>query len=135
MTPSVKLVRPSRCFCAIPEDAVRPWIVRRYVEQRPTLELLRSTNSAEEKAIITMVALLDLDDRTVLNLMRNAGQTDDHVLACRRRVKRLWRRLATPSPDRPAGVSRMASPAGPELSDGAPGRIRPDQTGSFPAAG
>lgn len=96
MKPLVRLVRPSRCFCTIPADAVRPWIVRRFIEKRSTIELLRSTSDAAEKKIITMVAMLDLDDETVRDLMRNVRQTGDHILACRKRVKILWRRLAGP---------------------------------------
>jgi Cys-tRNA synthase (O-phospho-L-seryl-tRNA:Cys-tRNA synthase) len=72
---------------------VQPWIIKRFVDNGRTIDLLRSTNNAREKEIITMVAMLDLDDDLVRSLMAHAGKTAAHVLACRNRVKGLWAKL------------------------------------------
>ncbi|MCP4042911.1 MAG: hypothetical protein GY731_13295, partial [Gammaproteobacteria bacterium] len=61
-----QLVRPTRCFCEVPDDELRPWVVKRYIENRSTIELLNSTDSQHEKELISIVALLQVDDAVLL---------------------------------------------------------------------
>jgi len=93
MTKTESPIYPAHCFCAIPPEELKPWIIKRYAEQRSTVELLNSTRDEREREIITIVSMLDLDDDTVLELMRGVEETADHILACRLTVKAMWRDL------------------------------------------
>lgn len=89
MTELSHLVHPTRCFCQIPDSEIRPWVIKRYVEQQSTVDLIRSTNDPREKEIISMVALFEVDDDTMLDLMDNAGMSEQHILHCRQVVMRI----------------------------------------------
>ncbi len=95
MKDSMVLIQPNQCFCDLSEDEVRPWVIKKFVEHRPTVELLRSTEDPQDREIISMVAMMDLDDDEVTRLMARSGKSEQHVLACRSRVKGLWQVLAT----------------------------------------
>ncbi len=86
-----QLVRPTRCFCEVPDDELRPWVVKRYIENRSTIELLNSTDSQHEKELISIVALLQVDDAILLAIMRDVNQSKEHILKCREAVREmLW---------------------------------------------
>jgi len=84
-----ELIHPTHCFCHIPEAELRPWVAKRYVEQHTTLELIRSTTDKHEKEIISIVAMFDLDDKTMLEMMGDVDMPDHHILHCRDNVKRM----------------------------------------------
>ncbi len=85
------LVRPAHCFCQIEEKELIPWVVKRYIENHSTTELLKSTDDIHEREIISIVALLDVDDTTLLELMGNVDLPDQHILHCREVIREmLW---------------------------------------------
>jgi hypothetical protein len=83
------LVHPTHCFCQIPDEELRPWVEKRYVEHRSTLDLLSSTNDPHEKEVIIIVALLDIDDQTMLEMMGDVDLPEHHILDCRRHVRKM----------------------------------------------
>ncbi len=78
-----ELPKPSRCFCMIPRDQLLYWVKKRYSEHISTVDLLNSTNDPREKEVISIVALLDVDDETMLHMMQNVPRDDKHILECR----------------------------------------------------
>jgi len=84
-----ELIHPTHCFCQIPEEELKPWVEKRYVEHTPTIELLHSTDNPHEKEIISIVAMLDVDEETLLNMMGNVDLPDHHILHCRENVKQM----------------------------------------------
>ncbi len=89
MTDTTHLVHPGRCFCQFPDAELRPWVVKRYVEHCSTMDLMRSTDDPHEKELISIVAMLDVDDDTMLELMGNVDFPEHHILHCRQNVKRM----------------------------------------------
>lgn len=83
------LIRPHHCFCEIPDEELRPWVEKRYRENHSTMELIHSTNDAHQKEIISIVALLDVDEKTLLNLMGDIDKPEHHILHCRETVKKM----------------------------------------------
>ncbi len=80
-------IHPTHCFCQIPEEELQPWVTKRYREHHSTMELLRSTDDAHQKEIISIVALLDVDDATLLEMMGNVDLPEHHIIHCRQNVK------------------------------------------------
>jgi hypothetical protein len=89
MTKTDHLLHPTHCFCQIPESELRPWAIKRYKERHSTLELICSTDDPHEKEIISIVAMLDVDDETLLELMGDVDLPEHHILHCRESVKRM----------------------------------------------
>ena len=83
------LVHPTHCFCQIPEAELRPWVFKKYVEGRSTIELINSTNGPREKEIISIVATLDLDEEAMLELMGGVDRPTHHIIHCREDIKRM----------------------------------------------
>lgn len=84
-----ELIHPTHCFCQIPEEELKPWVEKRYVEHRQTIELLRSTDNPHEKEIISIVAMLDVDEEAMLNMMGSVDRPDHHIIHCRENVKQM----------------------------------------------
>ena len=89
MTEHTDLIHPTHCFCQVPDEELRPWVLKRYVEHNSTLDLLKSTDDPHEKELISIVALLDLDDDTMLRMMGDVDMPEHHILHCRLNVKQM----------------------------------------------
>lgn len=83
------IVHPHHCFCEIPDAELRPWVEKRYGEKIPTVELIRATDDPREKEIISIVALLDVDEKSMLKLMGDVNQSEHHIIHCRENVKQM----------------------------------------------
>ena len=83
------LVHPHHCFCQIPNDELQPWVKKRYGEQIPTVELIHSTDDQREKEIISIVALLDVDEKSMLKMMGDVDKPEHHIIHCRENVKHM----------------------------------------------
>ena len=64
-------------------------MVKRYVEQRSTIELIQSSDDPHEREIISIVGMLDVDDDTLLEMMGNVDLPEHHILHCRQNVKHM----------------------------------------------
>lgn len=77
------LQRPGRCFCQIPLQELEVWFERHYVQGIPTVELLKSAANTHDREVISVVALFELDDTSVLKLMGDVNLPEHHILHCR----------------------------------------------------
>lgn len=84
-----KFVHPTHCFCQIAEKGLRSWAIRRYAEGRSTIELLDSTDDPHEREVISIVATLDLDEETMLELMGEVDKPVHHIVHCRENIRRM----------------------------------------------
>ena len=89
MTEHPALIHPTHCFCQVPEEELKPWVAKRYQEHVPTIQLLHSTEDPHEKEVISIVAMLDVDEETMLEMMGDVDQPDHHILHCRANVKKM----------------------------------------------
>ncbi len=89
MDAEIDMVKPHHCFCEIPDEELRPWAQKRYRENRPTIELIHSTDDPHEKEIISIVALLDVDEASMLAMMGDVDKPEHHIIHCRENVKRM----------------------------------------------
>ena len=89
MKPEPELIPPHHCFCEIPDEELRPWVEKRYGEQCPTVELIHSTDDLHQKEIISIVALLDVDEESMLQMMGDVNKPTHHIIHCRENVKRM----------------------------------------------
>lgn len=80
---------------------MRDWLIQRYVHHKPTVELIHSAASEQDKEVIAIVGMLDVDDNTFLALMRHTGADTDHLLACRDKVKGLLHLVLSATRDQP----------------------------------
>jgi len=80
---------PSKCFCQIPAEKIRRWLVERYVNNRETLELLNVAEETIDKEAILAVALIDVDDHSLLQMMGDVDLPDHHILHCREETKKI----------------------------------------------
>ncbi len=96
MTEHSELIHPTHCFCQIADAELRPWVVKRYHENLSTVELINSTKDPHQKEIISIVAMLDLDDETMLAMMGNVDLPQHHIIHCWQNVKRMLGVLDSP---------------------------------------
>ena len=80
---------PHHCFCEVPNDELRPWVDKRYKEHIPTIVLIRSTDDPRQKEIISIVALFDVDEKSMLELMGDVDKPEHHIIHCRENVKHM----------------------------------------------
>jgi hypothetical protein len=73
---------PKRCFCQFLFEELKKWARKRYCERRSTVDLLSSTNDPKEREIISAVALLDVDEQTMLKMMGGVDKPEHHILHC-----------------------------------------------------
>jgi hypothetical protein len=83
------LMHPKNCFCQVSPEELLFWARKRYIENIPTLDLLNSVHEARQKEIISIVALLDADDESLLEMMGDVNLPDHHILHCREEVKKM----------------------------------------------
>ncbi|MBT3296339.1 MAG: hypothetical protein HN919_11115 [Verrucomicrobia bacterium] len=82
-------VDPIHCFCQIPDDEMRPWVEKRYLDHVSTMELLKSTNDPHQKEVISIVSMFDVDEDTLLGVMGGVDMPDHHIIHCRENVRRM----------------------------------------------
>lgn len=83
------ILHPTHCFCQVPDADLRPWVEKRYIECCSTLELMNSTDDPYKQELISIVALLDVDDDTLLEMMGDVHLPHHHILHCRENARRL----------------------------------------------
>jgi len=82
-------ILPTHCYCQYTEEELLPWVRKRYQEHRETIDLLTSTDDFSQKEMISIVALLDVDEATLLAMMKNVPRDDDHIIECRNNARLL----------------------------------------------
>ncbi len=84
--PHNDIVHPTHCFCQVSMDDLTKWAVKRYYENVSTTDLLKSTDDPYEKEVISIVSLLDIDDKTMFALMGDVNKPEHHIIHCRENV-------------------------------------------------
>ncbi len=80
---------PTHCFCQVSSEKLAYWAEKRYREGRPTSELLASTTDPDGREVICIVALLDVDEETLLKSMGDVNLPEHHILHCRGETRRI----------------------------------------------
>lgn len=75
-------------LCSIPFDELTKWAEKRYIDNIPTVELLKQAKSEHEKEIITIVGMLDVDDSVLEEIISKSSINDCNVYSCRYKLKR-----------------------------------------------
>lgn len=76
-----------RCFCQFEMSALKRIIRRKYVDKVPTIELLRRASSAEERELVSIVALLDVSEEDLNGSLGHLVRPGCDLVACRSHVK------------------------------------------------
>jgi hypothetical protein len=82
-------IQPTHCFCQIPDAELKVWATKRYKEKHSTMELLKSTDNPHDKEVIGIVALLDVDEDSMLEMMGGVDRPKHHIIHCRQNVKQM----------------------------------------------
>ena len=77
------LHHPRNCFCNLAFEELEVWFRRRYVDEVPTIQLLEKATNEREREAITAIAMLDLDEETMLSLMGDVNMPHHHIIHCR----------------------------------------------------
>lgn len=83
------VVHPSKCYCQIAPALIRKWVIERYIEHRNTIDLLASVTDVEDREAISAVALIDVEEGVLLQMMSELEFSDHHILDCREKAKQL----------------------------------------------
>jgi len=87
------IAHPKHCFCQIPKEELMKWAAKRFREGKSTIDLLKETTDPKEKEAISAVALLDVDEKTLLEMMADVSLPEHHILHCRTDVKKILKQL------------------------------------------
>ncbi|MCU7845848.1 MAG: hypothetical protein KZQ93_18605 [Candidatus Thiodiazotropha sp. (ex Monitilora ramsayi)] len=77
------LQHPRNCFCKLAFEDLEVWFKRRYVDKVPTIKLLEEATNDKEREAISAIAMLDLDEETMLSLMGDVNMPHHHIIHCR----------------------------------------------------
>lgn len=86
---TMHILKPKHCFCEVSREELRPWVDKKYNEHIPTVDLINSTTDPHQKEIISIVALLDVDEETVIEMMGDVDKPTHHIIHCRENVRQL----------------------------------------------
>jgi len=81
------LPHPKHCFCNIPMGLLIKWFIKRHIEAIPTVELLEIADSDADKEAICAVAMFDIDEDSMLELMGDVHLPEHHIVHCRAKVQ------------------------------------------------
>ena len=81
------LIHPQHCFCHVSRDELKKWAIKHYCEHYSTVDLLASTNDPHEKEVISIVALLDVDEEVMIEMMGNVNKPNHHIIHCRENIR------------------------------------------------
>ena len=87
------LKHPTHCFCQIPFHELEKWFRKHYEEGYSTQELLASTDDAQEKEVICIVSMFELDDDSVIRIMGDVNLPEHHILHCREHFREKLQQL------------------------------------------
>ena len=84
------------CFAKYDIRELLPIVRKKFVDGFSTVELLTKAQNDEEKYKVAIVALLGLDDETVMHMLSDSknGNEDFHILSCRNWLKKMLRHMA-----------------------------------------
>lgn len=74
------------CFCEIPEAELFRLAREKFIENRPTEEMMKEARSDREKGYIATIALMDVNESVLEKFIIDGERDIVHVFACRDRV-------------------------------------------------
>jgi hypothetical protein len=80
-------LRPGHCFCQIPFEELEAIYQKRYVAGVSTSDLLKAAKSAHEREVICVVAMFELDDQAMLEMMGDVNLPEHHIIHCREQFR------------------------------------------------
>lgn len=87
-------IHPKKCFCQILMKELKKWADKRFKDDIPTVELIDHANNDKEREIISIAALLDVDDQTLCEMMGDVDLPEHHIIHCRENVKKMMMELS-----------------------------------------
>jgi len=73
----------TRCFCETPLDELRLWATRKYQQGMTTQALMAQAQSDHDREMIAIVALFEVPEEELLQLMGSVDKPEHHILHCR----------------------------------------------------
>lgn len=80
---------PTHCFCQLSFEDLTKWARKKHCEGQSTIDLLCSTDDPHEREIISAVALLDVDEATMLKMMGDVDKPEHHIIHCMESLKKI----------------------------------------------
>jgi len=77
------LEHPAHCFCQIPFEELEEIYQKRYVAGISTQDLLKAAKNAHEREVICIVAMFELDDKAMGEMMGDVNLPEHHIIHCR----------------------------------------------------
>jgi hypothetical protein len=85
----VKLERPKRCFCKIPPAELAKWMHDKYINNLSTMELMQKAATPYERELVTIIAMLDVDEKELDRMLHHETKPGCNLKHCRDAVKKL----------------------------------------------
>jgi hypothetical protein len=86
---SLKLEKPKRCFCKIPPSELVKWMHEKYVNNLTTMELMQKAATPFEREMVTIIAMLDVDEKELDRMLHHETKPGCNLKHCRDAVKKL----------------------------------------------
>jgi hypothetical protein len=80
------LVKNPRCFCKVPLTDLEKWAHKKYIEGKNTLQLLQEARSEYDKELITIIAMFDVDSKTMNKMLGHQTKPSCNLEMCRSHV-------------------------------------------------
>lgn len=90
-----KKVKVSTCYCNIPIKKLIELVRMRFVDGVGTEELMKKMKTEQEREYLATVALLDVKDKELLDMIEGESAVEpQHLLACREQAKKILKDYA-----------------------------------------
>ena|SRR3990167_7989384 len=90
-----KKIKVSTCFCKIPIKRLIELVKMRFVDCVGTEELMAKMKTEKEREYLATVALLDVKDNELLDMIESDSTVEpQHLLACREQAKKILKDYA-----------------------------------------
>lgn len=90
-----KKIKITTCYCQIPMKRLIELVEMRFVKGIQTEELMKQMKTEKDREYLATVALLDVSDQDLLQLIEAGGPVQpEHLLACRQRAKKILKDYA-----------------------------------------
>ena len=92
---SKEKVKISTCYCNIPHKKLVDLVRMRFVDGAGTEELMTRMKTEKEREYLATVALLDVKDSELLDMIASDSTVEpQHLLACREQAKKILKDYA-----------------------------------------
>ena len=87
MQHSDTMAKQPRCFCKIPITELMPWAYEKYIKGHTTVELLGRARTNRERELISIIAILDVEKKTLDEKLGHQTKPTCNLERCRKMVK------------------------------------------------